>query len=141
MRAHGYTFGHTADGFETQFGTNHFGHLRIHQPHRAAHSKGDGRSISRLRVTASRMIGRSQLPADRVRSVRLYGRSKTANILFAVGFDARHRDRGVRAAAVHPGGIQTELGRHLDATALPAMVEQINNNWRLRAKRRSSLRR
>ena len=39
-----------------------------------------------------------------------YGRSKTANLLFAVAFDKRHRGRGVRAAAVHPGGIQTELG-------------------------------
>ena len=37
-----------------------------------------------------------------------YGRSKTANSLFAVGFDQRHRQRGVRATAVHPGAIQTE---------------------------------
>lgn len=55
-----------------------------------------------------------------------YGRSKTANILFAVGFDARHRGRGVRAAAVHPGGIQTELGRYMDEGHLLAMVEQMN---------------
>jgi NAD(P)-dependent dehydrogenase (short-subunit alcohol dehydrogenase family) len=55
-----------------------------------------------------------------------YGRSKTANILFAVGFDARHRARGVRAAAVHPGGIATELGRHLDPGQLEAMVKMIN---------------
>jgi NAD(P)-dependent dehydrogenase (short-subunit alcohol dehydrogenase family) len=39
-----------------------------------------------------------------------YGRSKTANVLFAVEFDRRHRARGVRATAVHPGGINTELG-------------------------------
>ena len=32
----------------------------------------------------------------------------------------------MRAAAVHAGGIQTELGRHLDPEALPAMVEQMN---------------
>ena len=42
-----------------------------------------------------------------------YGRSKTANILFAVEFDRRHKGDGVRATAVHPGGIQTELGRHM----------------------------
>ena len=42
-----------------------------------------------------------------------YGRSKTANVLFAVALDRRLRERGVRACAVHPGGIQTELGRHL----------------------------
>jgi NAD(P)-dependent dehydrogenase (short-subunit alcohol dehydrogenase family) len=55
-----------------------------------------------------------------------YGRSKTANILFAVAFDKRHRNRGVRAAAVHPGGIQTELGRHMDPNQLHKMVDQMN---------------
>jgi NAD(P)-dependent dehydrogenase (short-subunit alcohol dehydrogenase family) len=42
-----------------------------------------------------------------------YGRSKTANILFAVEFDRRHKAQGIRATAVHPGGIQTELGRYM----------------------------
>ena len=55
-----------------------------------------------------------------------YGRSKTANILFAVAFDRRHRGRGIRAAAVHPGGIQTELGRHQDLARWQTMVDQIN---------------
>src|SRR5262252_2950988 len=55
-----------------------------------------------------------------------YGRSKTANILFAVAFDKRHRDRGVRAAAVHPGGIQTELGRHLDPAQMQKVIDQMN---------------
>jgi NAD(P)-dependent dehydrogenase (short-subunit alcohol dehydrogenase family) len=55
-----------------------------------------------------------------------YGRSKTANILFAVEFDRRHRTRGVRAAALHPGGIPTELGRHLQPGELKETVERIN---------------
>ena len=55
-----------------------------------------------------------------------YGRSKTADILFAAAFDERHRERGVRAAAVHPGGIQTELGRHLDPARIGAIIEQMN---------------
>jgi NAD(P)-dependent dehydrogenase (short-subunit alcohol dehydrogenase family) len=55
-----------------------------------------------------------------------YGRSKTANILFAVEFDRRHKARGVRATAVHPGGIRTELTRHLDDGILEAMVGKIN---------------
>jgi NAD(P)-dependent dehydrogenase (short-subunit alcohol dehydrogenase family) len=54
-----------------------------------------------------------------------YGRSKTANILFAVEFDRRHRDRGVRATAVHPGGIATELARHMPDGAMQAWVQQI----------------
>ena len=55
-----------------------------------------------------------------------YGRSKTANILFAVEFDRRHKERGVRATAVHPGGIQTELGRHMDAEALQKLIASID---------------
>ena len=39
-----------------------------------------------------------------------YGRSKTANALFAVAFDRRHAADGVHAYSVHPGGIHTELG-------------------------------
>jgi NAD(P)-dependent dehydrogenase (short-subunit alcohol dehydrogenase family) len=50
-----------------------------------------------------------------------YGRSKTANVLFAVGLDRRLRDRDVRATAVHPGVIQTELGRHLT----PDLIAQL----------------
>src|SRR5262249_17798729 len=46
--------------------------------------------------------------------------------LFAVAFDQRHRHRGVRAAAVHPGGIQTELGRHMQPGQLEALIETIN---------------
>ena len=55
-----------------------------------------------------------------------YGRSKTANILFAVEFDRRHKARGVRATALHPGGIMTELGRHLQPGELEATVVRIN---------------
>jgi NAD(P)-dependent dehydrogenase (short-subunit alcohol dehydrogenase family) len=55
-----------------------------------------------------------------------YGRSKTANILFAVAFDKRHRDRGVRATAVHPGGIKTELGRYMDPGRMEKVVNEIN---------------
>jgi NAD(P)-dependent dehydrogenase (short-subunit alcohol dehydrogenase family) len=55
-----------------------------------------------------------------------YGRSKTANIQFAVEFDRRHKARGVRATAVHPGGIKTELGRHMQPDELDKIVAQIN---------------
>lgn len=55
-----------------------------------------------------------------------YGRSKTANILFAVEFDRRYRSHGLRATAVHPGGIRTELDRHMGDGQLQALVSQIN---------------
>jgi NAD(P)-dependent dehydrogenase (short-subunit alcohol dehydrogenase family) len=56
-----------------------------------------------------------------------YGRSKTANILFAVAFDQRHRERRVRAAAVHPGVIAAELARHRDPSRIENMIKQTND--------------
>jgi len=43
-----------------------------------------------------------------------------------VGFDKRHRGRGVRAATVHPGGIQTELGRHIGAEEIQKLTDRIS---------------
>jgi len=44
-----------------------------------------------------------------------------------VEFDRRHRHRGVRATAVHPGGIQTELGRHMTQETMDALVANMRN--------------
>src|SRR5439155_5553959 len=50
-----------------------------------------------------------------------YGQSKTANALFAVELDRRLGPAGVRANAVHPGAIVTELGRHLSPDDIAAL--------------------
>ncbi|HVZ27053.1 MAG TPA: hypothetical protein VG798_00210, partial [Rhizomicrobium sp.] len=57
-----------------------------------------------------------------------YGRSKTANILFSVAFDARHKARGVRATAVHPGVIHTELSRYMTPEKLQELIDNLNKN-------------
>ena len=121
-------FGKTADGFETQFGTNHLGHFvlvnRI-----AALIKDGGRFVS-LASSGHRFanvdLNDPNFEHTAYEPFVAYGRSKTANVLFAVAFDARHKHRGVRAAAVHPGGIATELSRHMDDGAIHQFVEQIN---------------
>src|SRR5580698_1321212 len=109
-------FGHTADGFETQFGTNHLGHfVLVNRVARLIRSRGRLVNLSSAGHRFSNVDLQDpnfeRTPYD---PFVAYGRSKTANILFAVAFDQRHRGRGVRAAAVHPGAIQTELGRHVD---------------------------
>lgn len=121
-------FGHTADGFETQFGTNHLGHFVF--VNRIASLLGPGSRLINLSSAGHRF---SNVDLDDPNFERTaydpfvaYGRSKTANILFAVAFDQRHRERGVRAAAVHPGGIQTELARHMEPGHIEAMLKQIN---------------
>jgi NAD(P)-dependent dehydrogenase (short-subunit alcohol dehydrogenase family) len=121
-------FGHTADGFETQFGTNHLGHFVL--VNRIASLIAPG---GRLVSVSSAGHRYSDVDLDDPNFERTpydptiaYGRSKTANILFAVEFDQRHKTRGVRATALHPGGIMTELGRHLQPGELEATVERIN---------------
>jgi NAD(P)-dependent dehydrogenase (short-subunit alcohol dehydrogenase family) len=121
-------FGHTADGFETQFGTNHLGHFVL--VNRIASLIRPGGRLINLSSSGHRFsdvdLEDPNFAHGTYDPFLAYGRSKTANILFAVAFDKRHRDRGVRAAAVHPGGIQTELGRHMDPSRLEEMVEQVN---------------
>jgi NAD(P)-dependent dehydrogenase (short-subunit alcohol dehydrogenase family) len=120
--------GHTADGFETQFGTNHLGHFVL--VNRIAPLLRAGGRLVNLSSSGHRF---SNVDLDDPNFERTpydpwiaYGRSKTANILFAVAFDKRFRSRGVRAVAVHPGGIQTELGRHLGDGEIQKLVDQIN---------------
>jgi len=121
-------FGHTADGFETQFGTNHLGHFVL--VNRIASLIRAGGRLINLSSAGHRYSNVDLEDPNFERSTYepfvAYGRSKTANILFAVAFDRRHRGRGVRAAAVHPGGIQTELGRYAEPGRIQKLVEQIN---------------
>ncbi len=120
--------GKTADGFETQFGTNHLGHFVLVN------------RIASLMKKGSRLVNLSSA-GHRFSDVNLedpnfehtlytefgaYGRSKTANVLFAVEFDRRHKAGGVRATAVHPGGIQTELGRYMTPEVVQTMIDSIN---------------
>ncbi len=56
------------------------------------------------------------------------GQSKTANILFSVGLEARYGQRGIHAYAVHPGGINTNLGRHLDAAMVAELMARVTTS-------------
>jgi NAD(P)-dependent dehydrogenase (short-subunit alcohol dehydrogenase family) len=121
-------FGHTADGFETQFGTNHLGHFVL--VNRIASLIRNGGRLINLSSAGHRYsnvdLDDPNFEHTPYEPFVAYGRSKTANILFAVAFDKRHRDRGVRAAAVHPGGIRTELGRYAEPGRIEKVIEEIN---------------
>jgi len=117
-------FGKTADGFETQFGTNHLGHFVL--INRLASLLGEGARVVALSSAGHRFsdvnLDDPNFERTEYTPFGAYGRSKTANALFAVEFDRRHKARGVRATAVHPGGIQTELGRHLAPDTIQQML-------------------
>ena len=121
-------FGHTADGFETQFGTNHLGHFVL--VNKIAPLLARGARLVNLASSGHRFANVDLEDPNFQRTPYsefvAYGRSKTANILFAVEFDRRHRADGIRATAVHPGGIRTELIRHMDPSIIQTMVDRIN---------------
>ncbi len=120
-------FGKTKDGFETQFGTNHLGHFLF--VNRIAKLIKDGGRLVTLSSSGHRFsnvdLNDPNFEATPYEPFVAYGRSKTANALFAVEFDRRHRGHGVRATAVHPGGIATELARHMPEGAIEAFIQQV----------------
>jgi NAD(P)-dependent dehydrogenase (short-subunit alcohol dehydrogenase family) len=129
-------FGRTTDGFETQFGTNHLGHFVL--VNRIASLIRDGGRLINLSSAGHRYanvdLDDPNFGRTPYEPFVAYGRSKTANILFAVAFDKYHQDRGVRAAAVHPGGIQTELGRYAEPGRIEKIVEEINRQLAVQGK-------
>ena len=118
--------GHTADGFETQFGTNHLGHfLLTHLLMPALLAAAPARVVS-LSSSGHRRsdivwddIHFERRPYDRWQA---YGQSKTANALFAVGLNGRYAAQGVTANAVHPGGIMTGLQKHMTLEAISTAI-------------------
>ena len=103
-------------GWEAQFATNHLGHFALTNLLWPALAADGG-----ARVVALSSIGHRR-SAIRFEDLMFetgydkwhaYGQAKTANSLFAVQLDALAHDAGVRAFAVHPGGILTPLQRYL----------------------------
>ncbi|MGW0581297.1 oxidoreductase, partial [Streptomyces sp. NPDC002920] len=112
-------------GWEAQFATNHLGHFALVNRLWPAIEPGGARVVS----VSSRGHHFSGIRWDDVHwrqgydKWQAYGQAKTANVLFAVHLDALARDRGVRAFALHPGGILTPLQRHLPRE------EMMANGW------------
>ena len=120
--------GTTSDGFETQFGTNHLGHFVL--VNRIASLMKPGSRLVNLSSAGHRFadvdLEDPNFDHTPYEEFLAYGRSKTANVLFAVEFDRRHKGDGVRATAVHPGGIHTELGRHMTPEVMERLMANIN---------------
>jgi len=121
-------FGRTVDGFELQLGTNHLGHFEL--INRIAPLLADH---GRLVVLSSQSHRAADIELEDPNFERraydpfvAYGRSKTASALFALEFDSRHRNRGIRAASVMPGNSYTDLARHFSQQELQGLLETID---------------
>ncbi len=113
------------EGYESQFATNHLGHMLLACLLVPALTKG-----APSRVVALSSIGHRRSPVvfdDINFQTRdydkwdAYGQAKTANALFAVELNARLADHGVEAFSVHPGGIMTNLQRDMTHEEIDAM--------------------
>jgi NAD(P)-dependent dehydrogenase (short-subunit alcohol dehydrogenase family) len=119
-------FVHTVNGFETQFGTNHLGHFLLTARLAPALLRGEP-----PRVVTLSSAGHSRSDVDLVdphftttpyNAWIAYGRSKTANALFARELARRAGPAGLLSFSVHPGAIVTELGRHLTEELLMDVI-------------------
>jgi NAD(P)-dependent dehydrogenase (short-subunit alcohol dehydrogenase family) len=112
-------------GYEAQFATNHLGHFHLTARLWPALAAAKG-----ARVVSLSSIGHRRAPVNlddpSFKSTpydkwEAYGRAKSANALFAVGLDRRGEAHNVRAFAVHPGGIMTDLQRFMPEEEKRAM--------------------
>ncbi len=107
----------TPEGWESQFATNHVGHMALALGlHEALAAAGSARIVS---VSSSGHLS-SPVVFDDLHFERrpyepwaAYGQSKTANVLFAVEATRRWAGDGIVANALMPGGIMTNLQRHV----------------------------
>ena len=119
-------FGKTQDGFEMQFGTNHLGHFVFTNSILPALLKGAPGRIVNLSSGGHRfsnvLFDDLNFETTEYHKFLSYGQSKTANVQFSVGLDARLKDRGIRVFAVHPGAIMTELSRHMEKADIDELM-------------------
>ncbi|MEM7135463.1 MAG: oxidoreductase [Myxococcota bacterium] len=126
----GTPYGVTRDGFETQMGTNHFGHFAL-----------TGRLLRVLKRTPGSRVVTVSSSGHRAGAMhfdnllfeggrgytpfKAYGRSKLANLLFAYELQRRFEQHGIDciSVAAHPGASQTNLGRHIEQMWVMRILE------------------
>ena len=127
---------YTVDGFERQFGTNHLGHFLLTNLLVPLLEKGtDARVVtlsSRAHFRGGVNFDDPNYKTDRAYDIwERYGQSKSANALFALELDKRLAPKGIRAFSVHPGGIMTNLGRHLSDEDVEALRKRLDDMAKL----------
>ena len=112
-------------GWESQFATNHLGHFALFAQLSDLLLERPGARVVALSSIAHRICDVNledwNWEAGDYEKWPAYGRSKSANALFALELNRRYEDRGLKAYSVHPGGIMTELQRDLADEEMRAM--------------------
>ncbi|KIJ06997.1 hypothetical protein PAXINDRAFT_91104 [Paxillus involutus ATCC 200175] len=114
----------TDDGYDLQFGTNVLGHFYLTKlllPILISTAKSSSEGTVRVVNTSSNAYLLSGLEFDTFKdgpkrradsTYRLYGQSKTGNIIFSAELHRRYQHQGIISTALNPGIIKSQLGRH-----------------------------
>ncbi|MCA0978392.1 SDR family NAD(P)-dependent oxidoreductase [Qipengyuania flava] len=129
----------TTDGFEMQFGTNHIGHFLLTNLLMPLVEAGERQRIVNLSSRGHHIapvdLGDPNFENREYDKWVSYGQSKTANVLFAVGLERRLAAKGIHAYALHPGGINTNLGRHMNEEEMADLMESIRKSAEARGEK------
>jgi len=125
-----------AHGYELQFFTNHMGHF-ILVTGLLDRLTDDGRVVM-LSSEGHKMAPKGGIELDNLDGhrgygdMKMYGQAKLANLLFAKELARRFAGTKRTANAVHPGVIETNLGRHIGpvqraalSLAVPLLLKSI----------------
>ena len=123
--------GKTKDGLDMQFGVNHLAHFLLFQLLKDALLSSSTPSFnSRVVVLSSSghrftPIKFDDLNMDKqpFHAFAAYGQSKSANACMALELDRRYGSRGLHSTVVHPGGIVTDLARHIDPKVIVSFLD------------------
>ena len=125
----------TAEGWESQFATNHLGHFILAHGLQGPLAEGaQDRGGARIVVVSSSAHSMAPVDFDDLHFERrdydpwtAYGQSKSANILFAVEAYRRWAADGIVVNALHPGLIATNLQDHLSEEFHAGLREMVEN--------------
>jgi len=131
-------FERTSEGLESQIGVNHFGHFlltKLLQPQleAAVSQRGVATVVAVSSAAHFDSYAEGILPLERMNSesgydrAKAYGQSKLANVLFIQEYADRMGQLGILANAVHPGGVDTSLTRHLEVFVASIFGSAVQN--------------
>jgi NAD(P)-dependent dehydrogenase (short-subunit alcohol dehydrogenase family) len=107
----------TPQGWESQFATNHLGHFALTTALLPALKAAGNARVVTLSSMGHKLAGIDfdDLHFERreYNKWKAYGQAKSANALMSLGLHARHAADGITSLAVHPGGVDTDLHRHV----------------------------
>ncbi len=111
-------------GYESQFATNHLGHFQLTARLWPALKQANGARVVSLSSTGIRFGGVDfddpNFERHEYNKQLAYGQSKSATSLFAVALDRWGYADGIRAFAVHPGAVMSNLIRYMSEDELSA---------------------